>query len=488
MQVRAASRSLRAVFAFFMLGIIPATSGCAAPPKIVGQAVSSASTDESAVIQKFQSARLDELSPDQIKQHVAAGLATGHPFVVMAAMSRASEWVSYGPGGSEKRAVRLAVFTQFIEQCLRSQDAFNRMSGLLFLSLLEDDKRLAAELGRDSSCLLVRPEPADPNLFDVEPGISPEETAAKVGALTSLAGIVQTRHRLIDACGRLGIEAARRNLEAIAADSQGRLVEETATTAEKALAMLDRKKSRKGSYGTEFLTEEDGRGFKRDKPEIELRGTTAKVRVQKIPPLAPSQRQLAMDLIEGEKDASPDEMVRMCEAAMASRNPYLILKAIESARNWKGVGPNLSEKRKNRPAIVEPLMERCLQSLDPFERSAGLFSLYCAGNYEELKKELDRDCSNLLIKPEAMLNPAKTDPTGEPRDLFGPEAIVSELRVNRILLISILGDLRLASARDTLEAIYLDAQDAGWQGYTTASAAREAIAKIDGLIPPKRLR
>ena len=461
---------------------------CAASPKIIGRIVTYPSFDEFPVLAKFQNAQVDKLTPDQVKQHVAEGLATGHPFVVMAAIARASEWVSYGPGGSEKRAARSAVFMQFIEQCLRSQDAFNRMSGLLALSLLEDDKRLAAELERDSSCFLVRPEPADPSLLSMKPGKSQDGQAASFSALTALAGIVQTRHRLIDACGRLGIEAARKNLEAIAADSQGRLVEETAKCAQKALDMLDRKKSRKGSYGMEFLTEEEGREFTRKKPEIELRGTTAKIRVEKIPPLTPSQRQLAMDLIEGEKDASADEMVRMCESAMACRNPYLILRAIESAKNWKGFGPNLSEKRKNRPAIVEPLMERCLQSLDPFERSAGLFLLYCAGSYEELKKELDRDCSNLLIRPEAMSKPEKADPMGGPREPFGPEAIVGELRVNRILLISIVGNLRLSSARDTLEAIYLDAQDAGWQGYTTASVARESIAKIDGLIPTKRLR
>lgn len=316
---------------------------CAAPPKIVGRIVTYPSLDEFPVLAKFQNAEIDKLTPDQVKQHVAEGLATGHPFVVLGAIARASEWVGFGPGGSENRAARSAVFMQFIEQCLRSQDAFNRMNGLLALSLVEDDKRLAAELERDSSCLLVRPEPADPNLYDEASLKSQEATAAIVGAMTSLAGIVQTRHRLIDACGRLGIEAARKNLEAIAADSQGRLVEETARTAQKALDMLDRKKSRKGSYGTEFLTEEDGREFKRDKPEIELRGSTAKVRVQKIPPLTPSQRQLAMDLVEGEKDASADEMVRMCESAMASRNPYLILRATESAKNWKGFGPNLSQ-------------------------------------------------------------------------------------------------------------------------------------------------
>lgn len=449
---------------------------CAASPKIIGRIVTFPSLDEFPVLAKFQNAQVDKLTPDQVKQHVAEGLATGHPFVVMAAIARASEWVSYGPGGSENRAARSAVFMQFIEQCLRSPDAFNRMSGLLALSFLEDDKRLAAELERDSTCLLVRPEPADPNLFDAEPAMTQEATTAKVGAMTSLAGIVQTRHRLIDACGRLGIEAARKNLEAIAADSQGRLVEETAETAQKALDMLDRKKSRKGSYGMEFLTEEEGREFTLDDPEIELRGTTAQIRVENVRSLTLVGRELCQSLIEALNGNDAGGLVQLCESAIETQHPYMALRALEVAGIW-GYGRPGAVRLEARLRVVMPLIERCLASKEPYLRMAGAVGLQQLRDFDRLRVELGRDSEFLLLKAEPTLTfngVRKPEERIAVRENWERATDISCLRMH---LVRTVGNLRVESARPILEAILLDPTI---EFNVRPYVVRRAIAQIDG--------
>lgn len=453
-------------------------SGCLAQARIESRTVNVPTAQEQELIASLQEPSPDSVNAEDQRERLEKALATKQPVVIIAAMSAASNWVNYGPGGPDKRKERLATVEPSLGQCVASRDRFTRMAGVMALVVLQDSDRLQRELKKDSSFLLVRPENKSLDLGPTTPQDTPESLQKKMAVITAVAALTDTRNKLIEVCGRLRIREARRILEAIAADSQGETVAETAKLAREALNRID---------GRDAYTESRGRKKYVSVPlsKIELRGTKAKVVATIIRGLTPEEKELRLALIKSERsNVRQEEITRLCEAAFNTRHPYLVKLALDTAVNWSSWGPVVPEEKRGRPNIANPLIDQCLSSKEPFERLAGLLALVSISEFDRVRQELAMDSSVLLYRPEPDPLEGQSAAPRVPRQYDSVFELAFDLSKARTTIIRMSGTLKVNSSRPNLEAILLDPEG---KEDLSASDARDAIAMIDGLVPPDPL-
>src|ERR1041385_9085069 len=143
-------------------------------------------------------------------------------------------------------------------------------------------------------------------------------------------------------------------------------------------------------------------------------GDPAKTRGVTVRALADDERALAQSCIGSDMNSLDSEhALRRIEVATAGTNPVLVLAGMSGAHSWVELGPGGPTKREERRRAVSPAIDRCVASKDPLIRMAGGSALQQLHEKDRLKRELDRDSSFLLVRPEPEVNILAPMPTGD---------------------------------------------------------------------------
>ncbi|HKQ47477.1 MAG TPA: hypothetical protein VJZ71_05370 [Phycisphaerae bacterium] len=448
-------------------------AGCQAQAKIESRTVGVPPAKEQELIASFHERALDSIDDKELLEHLEKAMATKEPFLFIAAMSRACDWVRYGTGEAEKRDERMAKVAPLVDRCLSSKEPFERLTGAMALLVLEENARLEKELARDSTFLLVRPEPEPGvDIFSAPtPGEARDVTEKRFRALMAVSAVADTRNRVIEMCGRLKVGAAKKHLEAIAADSHGQLVKQTAEAARTALAVLENRKTPSESPGLESVPYVPD-----ERPELVLPNEVAAMIEISVAPLTAEQERIAQQLLKQFRNDSA--IVSDIEDGIRSGHPYLMICALEAAGRWSYGSSRPDRDGAKQASALRPYIERSLSSQRPLERMAGAIALLELEEVGRFRDECDKDSSFLLIRPVSL---SSSEAKGETTNRRGARKAINprkEIEFYQFRLISTAGRLRITSTRHNLQSVLHDARDRKDPG--AVYKATKALRCLDG--------
>lgn len=122
--------------------------------------------------------------------------------------------------------------------------------------------------------------------------------------------------------------------------------------------------------------------------------------------------------------------------------------------------------------VIEPLMQKCLESTDPLIRWSGIYAANAIEEKQLVKHGLERDYSSFLIRP---------DPTPwwaaawwrEEQNWFNRLNAAATVAALRASLIEMLGEYDIREAKPILRAIIAD----NWEWYDEAKHSAEKSLK-----------